>query len=1146
MKLTHNLLSKKKNLMRAFVWVLTFFLSAGVLHAREKDAARAVIPLWPAGTAQVAPAIPEERVPRDFEVVKNIHNPNLTVFRAEKPNGAAVVICPGGGYGIIATGLEGYPIAERLNQAGVTAFVLKYRLPTTTDADFKHPIPLSDALRAIQLVRHRAEEFDIDPGRIGIMGFSAGGHLAASAGTLYSKYNSGSDKISRVSSRPDFMCLAYPVISAREDIAHGCVRSPLKPGFSPDQLAEMSCELNVNPQTPPTFLLHAKDDKGVLPQNSIVMHEALNEHGVPTALKLYEKGGHGFGLGRKGTDSVQWPGDFISWLRNRRIIPGEPEFYTPKRDLAGLKAKPAIQAGLPNVLIIGDSISIGYTKPVIELMQDAANVQRVKANCGDTRSGQKNLKKWLGDTQWDVIHFNWGLHDLCYRHPDSKVQGRRDKVNGTQAVPLDQYEKNLEALVLQLKETGATLIWASTTMVPAGEAGRVVGDDLKYNAVAAKIMQKHGIAINDLHALTAGFDPALFLGSGDVHFKKKGSAKLARQVATVIARSLPVATQETLPPMTHGVAAQTVDEMWAGFDPRAEPLEVEVLKEWEEDGVVLRVLRYRIGVFKGQKAMMAGVYGYPKGAKHLPGLVQLHGGGQYADYRAVLSNAKRGYATISVSWAGRIAAPGYGVNPDVVKLFWENKTDDPNYKLITDWGALDAYHAPSRNPGNHFPSVYPADWRLDPVDSPRNSPWFLCTLGARRALTFLEQQPEVDADRLGVYGHSMGGKLTVMTAGSDDRVKAAAPSCGGISDRDNKIALYEETIGDDVFLKRISCPIIFLSPANDFHGRIDDLQTAVKEIKSSEWRVTCAAHHNHQDTADYEVATQLWFDQHLKGTFRTPQTPGRALALDTEDGVPVFTVTPDESRPIVSVDIFYTRHGQMDGEQDDGGNTNARFWHHAPATKNGDAWTADLHLSNVKQPLWVYANIVYELDAPVTGAGYYYRTYTTRQFNLSSLMEMVTPADLNAAGVRATLSPSLMIETFQGDWEKEWFTYRPADWARTTHKVYDPQWAAPDGAQLSLDVRAAEANKLVIGIDQYAAEVALSGGSDWQNITLSASDFKDGAEAVMPGWAGIKELQLVAINNLKANARGDKATRRVGAPWKGAPPEFRNLRWLSK
>ena len=131
--------------------------------------------------------------------------------------------------------------------------------------------------------------------------------------------------------------------------------------------------------------------------------------------------------------------------------------------------------------------------------------------------------------------------------------------------------------------------------------------------------------------------------------------------------------EDTLPALRGEKAPQTWNEAWRGFDPRKEPLEIEVLKEWEEDGVVLRVLRYRIGVFKRTKAKMACVYGFPKDGRRLPGLVQIHGGGQYADYQAPLTNAKRGYASLSISWAGRISAPGYRVSPNEVKLFGKEK-----------------------------------------------------------------------------------------------------------------------------------------------------------------------------------------------------------------------------------------------------------------------------------------------------------------------------------------------------------------------------------------------------------------------------------------------------------------------------------------
>jgi acetyl esterase/lipase len=606
------------------------------------------------------------------------------------------------------------------------------------------------------------------------------------------------------------------------------------------------------------------------------------------------------------------------------------------------------------------------------------------------------------------------------------------------------------------------------------------------------------------------------------------------------------AEPETLAPLKDGRAPHTFEELWAGFDPRREPLDSETLKTWQEDGVTLRVVRYRIGIFKGQKAMMVAVYGFPASPSKLPGLVQIHGGGQYADYRAVLTNAKRGYATISIAWAGRIAAPGYTVNPAGVALFWTGKTADPAYRLTTDWGALDAYHAPCRHEKNNFQTLAPAGWTLDAVESPRNNPWFLCTLGARRALTFLEAQPEVDPERLGVYGHSMGGKLTVLTTAADSRVKAAAPSCGGVSDRTHASPLYRATLTDDQSLKRITCPIVFLSPANDFHGRIDDLQTALPEVRSPEWRVTCSAHHSHQDTAEFQVVGLLWFDQHLRGDFTLPRTPAASLDLQTADAVPTFTVTPDAARTATTVDIYYTQQGQLAGEKDDRENTIARFWHHARAIREGETWRASLPLATIGKPLWVYATAHYALEKPVTGAGYYYSIYTAKAFALSSRMLVATPDQLATAGVKATAPASLLIEDFASGWEKEWFTYESTDhWARRTHKIYDDRWQAPPAAKLVLEVRSAQPNRLVLGIDGYAAAIALTGGAGWQQISLAPEDFRNAADLALPGWKGIRELRLAAKDRLTLRERGEERRKEVGAEWQGPRPEFQNLRWAA-
>lgn len=601
--------------------------------------------------------------------------------------------------------------------------------------------------------------------------------------------------------------------------------------------------------------------------------------------------------------------------------------------------------------------------------------------------------------------------------------------------------------------------------------------------------------------------------------------------------------KDTLPPVVGGKAPSNYREMWAGFDPRKEPLETEVLAEWEEAGTVLRIVRFRIGVFRNQVARLAAIYGFPKGKGSMPGLLQIHGGGQYADAKACIANARRGYATLSIAWAGRISSSRYSVNPEVVKLFWEGKTDDPRFRLTTDWGAVDGYHAPSRNPGNQFPSIKPAMWTIDKIESPRNSGWFLCALAARRAITFLERQPEVDPKRLGVYGHSMGGKLTVLTA-PDPRIKAAAPSCGGISDRYNSSALFRKTLGDDISLREITCPIIFLSPANDFHGRIGDLPRAVTEIASRDWRVTCSPHHNHQDTPRYEVATLLWFDQYLKGSFRMPETPETQLSLGGNNGIPQMVVDPDLSREIRSVDVFYTQQGKPGEQPQDRIRVMHRFWHHATTRKQGGKWVADLPVHDTDHPLWVYANVCYDLDEPVQGAGYYYGSYTATGFNLSSLLVTVSPDQLKGAFVKPVLKPVQVIESYDGDWEKEWFTYRPESWGRSTHKLNDPMYKAPKNAALAVDLKCSKPNRFVIRIDEHVAVVDLAGGNQWQTVKLQPTDFLNYSNQPLRDWQDAKRLSFSAAERLRPQRRGQTKSRIVGGAWNGPDPQFRNLRWI--
>jgi len=199
---------------------------------------------------------------------------------------------------------------------------------------------------------------------------------------------------------------------------------------------------------------------------------------------------------------------------------------------------------LPNVLLIGDSISIGYTLDVRRLLKGKANIFRpmkadgTPANCQNTHYGLEHIHSWIGKRKWSVIHFNWGLWDLCYRVWQSNGNSHHDKIHGVQDVPIAQYPKNLEELVQILKRTKATLIWAATTVVPPHEAGRKVGDEVKYNRVAAEVMRRNHIRTDDLHALTSQFPPSSFRAPGNVHYTNAGYERIAEQVASAISGAL--------------------------------------------------------------------------------------------------------------------------------------------------------------------------------------------------------------------------------------------------------------------------------------------------------------------------------------------------------------------------------------------------------------------------------------------------------------------------------------------------------------------------------------------------------------------------------------------------------------------------------
>jgi acetyl esterase/lipase len=246
--------------------------------------------------------------------------PTLTVYLppADRAVPTGVVVCPGGGYAKLAMDHEGRQVAEWLNSLGVAAFVLKYRLGPR----YRHPAPLEDAKRALRLVRSRAGEFRIAPDRIGVWGFSAGGHLASTLATHFDAGNpAAADPIERVSCRPDFAILAYPVISFATEYAHkGSRRNLLGDNPDPALVENLSNEKQVTAQTPPTFLFHTNEDAGVPAENSVLFYLALRRAGVPAELHIYERGRHGVGLAPNDPVLSSWPQRLADWLRVRGLL----------------------------------------------------------------------------------------------------------------------------------------------------------------------------------------------------------------------------------------------------------------------------------------------------------------------------------------------------------------------------------------------------------------------------------------------------------------------------------------------------------------------------------------------------------------------------------------------------------------------------------------------------------------------------------------------------------------------------------------------------------------------------------------------------------------------------------------------------------
>ncbi|MFT5128761.1 MAG: acetyl esterase/lipase [Rhodothermales bacterium] len=294
----------------AFFRVCVMF---AVMSVAAQDAAFETMPLWPDGPPSGNGLSGPERA---GGCVGNISEAKLYVYLppADKATGAAVVVTPGGGYGVVCEKTEGHDIAQILEPLGIATIIVHYRLPNGN-----HKVPADDARRAIRTVRHNAKAWRVDPKRVGVWGFSAGGHLSSTVATVFDAGDAtAADLIERQSSRPDFAILFYPVISMEEGVTHGgSRRNLLGPTPSPDLVSRYNNDARVSKDTPPVFLLHAGDDGAVPIANALRFHRALVAHKVSAEVLLFEKGGHGPGAF---TRNPSWRGAFDAWLKRRGLL----------------------------------------------------------------------------------------------------------------------------------------------------------------------------------------------------------------------------------------------------------------------------------------------------------------------------------------------------------------------------------------------------------------------------------------------------------------------------------------------------------------------------------------------------------------------------------------------------------------------------------------------------------------------------------------------------------------------------------------------------------------------------------------------------------------------------------------------------------
>ncbi len=585
-------------------------------------------------------------------------------------------------------------------------------------------------------------------------------------------------------------------------------------------------------------------------------------------------------------------------------------------------------------------------------------------------------------------------------------------------------------------------------------------------------------------------------------------------------------------------APESVEELWENYDPKSVPLNVEVLKKWENDNGNFEYIRYDLGPLKGTNKSgapkISAYYGYPKGAENVPAVLHLHGGGQRAEKSRVEFWVKLGFACISINWGEKEVEKGL-----------------PN----TDWDGIAAGFLGGANNLKHWNDVTPGPNTLYTEPHPMNSSWTLVNIAGRRALTFLEERSEVDADKLGVEGHSMGGKLTVMVS-IDPRVKAAAPSVGGSgylfedlwglpnSKRrmQENLDYYKKVVDCQSYWPEIKAPILFLGSTDDFNSPLELVNKGMQLLpKKTENILVLAPHLNHRFTDNTDAARFVWMQSHLQGKIEFPKKSSSELILKTKNGIPVFKVKPDQSSglPIQKVEIYY-------GYARD---PRVRFFRSAEVKQKGKFYEAECPVFDTKEPLFAFANITYDLGYEIPSRP---GRNTTNYITVTSKYQVAYPEMLAGAKVKATEHRQNKVDDFKNGMQ-DWYTLYPDNsqhWFYSTRKIIDPSFMGPEGGKLKIDIETTEAgNTISVEIvtnqwlsytgrrkEEYTAVVKLP-NRGLNTIELVPSDFKTTGKKPLKDWDELTELSFQSAWKAKGPFKVDKR-------WSGESPDLKLIQWV--